>query len=129
MVGTWGMYESKIGDDWVSYMGCRYRLKKLKVTSEICFDFDLETNNFKYFDNKFCGSFSGRLRFVRLLLPILSIQFAIILSLSANWECIWIPSKSQVCQWAFTCSKLTIETLEQGVKCLKLTIKTPDRRQ
>ena len=30
---------------------------------------------------------------------------------------------------ALTCSKLTIETLEQGVKiCSKLTIKTPERR-
>ena len=28
----------------------------------------------------------------------------------------------------FTCSMLTIETLEQGVKCLKLTIKTPEQR-
>ena len=33
-------------------------------------------------------------------------------------------------QPAFTCSKLTIETLEQGVKiCSKLTIKKPERRQ
>ena len=32
-------------------------------------------------------------------------------------------------QLAITCSKLTIETLEQGVKiCSKLTIKTPKRR-
>ena len=29
---------------------------------------------------------------------------------------------------AITCSKLTIETLDQGVKCSKLTIKTPQRR-
>ena len=36
--------------------GLQVPFKKLKVTSEICFDFDLETNNFKYFDNKFCGS-------------------------------------------------------------------------
>ena len=27
----------------------------------------------------------------------------------------------------FSCSKLTIETLEQGLKCLNLTIKTPER--
>ena len=33
-------------------------------------------------------------------------------------------------QSAFTWSKLTIETLEQGVKlCSKLTIKTPERHQ
>ena len=32
-------------------------------------------------------------------------------------------------QSAITCSKLTtIETLEQGVKCVQLTIKTPERR-
>ena len=37
------------------------------------------------------------------------------------------PSASQS---GFTCSKVTIETLEQGVKiCSKLTIKTPERRQ
>ena len=34
-----------------------------------------------------------------------------------------------VAQPAFTCSKLTIETLEQGVKYVqKLTIETPERR-
>ena len=27
-----------------------------------------------------------------------------------------------------TCSKLAVETLEQGIKCSKLTIKTPERR-
>ena len=32
-------------------------------------------------------------------------------------------------QSAITCSKLTIETLDQGVKYFKLTIKTPERRQ
>ena len=32
-------------------------------------------------------------------------------------------------QSAITCSKLTLETLEQGVKiCTKLTIKRPERR-
>ena len=31
-------------------------------------------------------------------------------------------------QPAITCSKLTKETLEQGVKCSKLAIKTPERR-
>ena len=30
---------------------------------------------------------------------------------------------------AFTCSKLTIKTAEQGVKHNQLTIKTPERRQ
>ena len=29
---------------------------------------------------------------------------------------------------AFVCSKLATETLEQSVKCSKLTIKTPGRR-
>ena len=29
-------------------------------------------------------------------------------------------------QWAFTCSKLAIETLEQGVKYVKVKIKTPE---
>ena len=34
-------------------------------------------------------------------------------------------------QPVFTCLKLTIETLQQGVKyvCSKLTIRTPERRQ
>ena len=37
------------------------------------------------------------------------------------------PSASQP---AFACSKVTMKTLEQGVKiCSKLTIKTPERRQ
>ena len=31
-------------------------------------------------------------------------------------------------QPAITCSKLTIETLEQGVKCSNLAIKIPERR-
>ena len=31
-------------------------------------------------------------------------------------------------QLAITCSELTKETLEQGVKCAKLAIKTPERR-
>ena len=31
--------------------------------------------------------------------------------------------------WAFTCSKLTTETLEQSEICSELTIKTPERRQ
>ena len=31
------------------------------------------------------------------------------------------------CQLAFTCSKSTIETLEEGVKCSILTIKAPER--
>ena len=31
-------------------------------------------------------------------------------------------------QPAFTCSKIAIETLEQGLKYVKLTIKTPERR-
>ena len=35
-----------------------------------------------------------------------------------------------ISQLTFTCSKLTIETLEKGVKKYsKLTIKTPERRQ
>ena len=34
----------------------------------------------------------------------------------------------RVTQPAITCSKLTARTLEQGAKCLKLTIKTPERR-
>ena len=38
--------------------------------------------------------------------------------------------KNHPTQTAFTCSKLTIETLEQGVKCVrKLTIETWERRQ
>ena len=36
--------------------------------------------------------------------------------------------KKDIAQPAFTCTKLTIETLEEGVKCSKLTIKTPERR-
>ena len=35
----------------------------------------------------------------------------------------------QTAQLTFTCSKLSIETLEKGVKRSKLTIKTPGRRQ
>ena len=31
-------------------------------------------------------------------------------------------------QLTFTCSKSTIETLERGVKYVKSTIKTPERR-
>ena len=39
----------------------------------------------------------------------------------------WNKASSQP---ANTCSKLTIETLEQGVKiCSELTIKTPERGQ
>ena len=34
-----------------------------------------------------------------------------------------------ITQAAFTCSKLTIETLEQGAKYIQLTIKIPERRQ
>ena len=34
-----------------------------------------------------------------------------------------------ITQVAFTCSKLTIETLEQGAKYIQLTIKIPERRQ
>ena len=32
-------------------------------------------------------------------------------------------------QLTFTCSNSTIKTLEKGVKCSTLTIKTPERRQ
>ena len=32
-------------------------------------------------------------------------------------------------QPSIICSKLTMQTLEQDVKCLKLTIKTTERRQ
>ena len=40
-------------------------------------------------------------------------------------------SLESLAQSVFTFSKLTIETVEQGVKyvCSKLTIKTPERRQ
>ena len=33
-----------------------------------------------------------------------------------NLECYKINPKCEASQWAFTCSKLTIETLEQSVK-------------
>ena len=40
-----------------------------------------------------------------------------------------VQDLSECTQLVFTCSKLTIETLEQNVKYVpKLTIKTPERR-
>ena len=39
----------------------------------------------------------------------------------------WVEYRN-LYQPVFSCSKLTIETLEQGELCSKLTIKTPERR-
>ena len=40
---------------------------------------------------------------------------------------LWKTTKNIIFQATFTCSKLTIKSLEQGVKCLKLTVKAPER--
>ena len=47
----------------------------------------------------------------------------------SNYTRLLFESPYNTSQRTFTCSKLTIETLEQGVRYVqKLTIKTPERR-
>ena len=45
--------------------------------------------------------------------------------------CCWLPTlfKGDITQVTFTCSKSTIETLVNGVECLKLIINASERRQ
>ena len=63
------------------------------------------------------------------------VSFAKFLRTYNLWNpCKWLlpkmPKAENTTQPVFTCSKLTIETLEQGVKYVpKLIIKTPERRQ
>ena len=51
--------------------------------------------------------------------------FVFLLGKNLSWELNLCKSQS-LSQPAFTCSMLGIETLEQGVKCSKLTTKTPE---
>ena len=69
--------------------------------------------------------------FSTLFVPmtLLALMFSFILqkeSTDTEWINSLLNCIFQASQPAFTCSKLTIETLEQGVEiCSKLTIKTP----
>ena len=50
------------------------------------------------------------------------------MSTSKSWG-LFVKSKLSLCSgFAITCSKLTIETLEQCEICSKFTIKIPERR-
>ena len=67
-----------------------------------------------YFSDSFMDSYPGPSNPIIWIMAVPWISFSIV----------------ELSQPAFTCSKLAVETLEQGVKyVLKLIIKTPERRQ